>query len=426
MNVNKWTLGLAAAGVISLGSVAQAEEASEHLMTAVSGTQISGYVSTSMSWQANTGSRGGALPGRSFHDGVAKQDGFNLDVIDLTVSKSLDEGEWAAGYKAELWFGSDASAFGGGSAGFNAETAIRQAYVELRAPVGNGLDFKVGVFDTIIGYELTNHDANPNFGRSYGWGLEPTTHTGVLASYKVTDSFSLMAGVANNANGIAGANRIGGGAAVGAGKQIVESDKSYMAGFVLTAPEDMGFISGATLSAGVVEQTISGVAGLGNKSDILNYYVGVALPLPIEGWSLGLAYDYRGQSNDNGIVAANYANATALYLSAAVTEKLKVNVRADYATSTSLSAANPLGFYGNSALDNDPENALFAVTTTVDYSLWENVISRLELRWDRQLTGGVADANGGVDGGVFGGGAGAVGSGDKNAFTVALNLIYKF
>lgn len=408
MNVNKWTLGLAAAGVISLGSIAQAEEASEHLMTAVSGTQISGYVSTSAGWQIGTGSRAGALPGRSFHDGVAKQDGFNLDVIDLTVSKSLDEGEWAAGYKAELWFGPDAAAYGSSSTAINAsDFNIRQAYVELRAPVGNGIDFKVGVFDTIIGYEVSNHDSNPNFGRSYGWGIEPTSHTGILASYKVTDFLSFSAGVANN--GLA--NQIN-------AKQPVESDKSYMAGIVLTAPEDMGFISGATLSAGVVESTISGVAGAGNKSDLFNYYVGVALPLPIEGWSIGLAYDYRGQSSDNNLAVApsNYANAAALYLSAGLTEKLKVNLRADYTSATD-------GTYYVSAPGNldDPRNELFAVTTTIDYSLWENVISRLEFRWDTALTGGGAGVSR-----PFNGGLGAVGNGDKNAMTVTANLIYKF
>ncbi len=417
MNINKWTLGLVAAGVVSLGSVAQAEEASEHLMTAVSGTQISGYVSTTASWMSGTGIRGGgALPGRSFHDGVAKQDGFNLDVIDLTISKSLDESEWAAGYKAELWFGPDAAAYGSSSTGINvSDMNIRQAYVELRAPVGNGIDFKVGVFDTIIGYEVSNHDGNPNVGRSYGWGIEPTSHTGILASYAVTDFLSFSAGVANNglANGI---NAV----------QPIESDKSYMAGVFLTAPDDWGFLSGATLSGGIVESTISSPAGVapgglpgisaGNNADMLNYYVGLALPLPIEGWSVGAAWDYRGQSQDSTI-RGNYANAYALYLSAAVTEKMTVNLRADYTTATSGT------YYATGAGHN---NQLGSLTTTLDYSLWENVLSRLEVRWDHQLGGGFADANGGVDGGVFGGGTGSVANGDKNAVTVALNLIYKF
>jgi len=40
--------------------------------------------------------------------------------------------------------------------------AIRQAYVEFaRAELGTGLDFKVGVFDTVIGYESVDSTANP-------------------------------------------------------------------------------------------------------------------------------------------------------------------------------------------------------------------------------------------------------------------------
>ena len=52
MKVNQWTLGLAAAGVISFGAVAQAEEKPSHqVLTAISSTALSGYVSTSATWQ---------------------------------------------------------------------------------------------------------------------------------------------------------------------------------------------------------------------------------------------------------------------------------------------------------------------------------------------------------------------------------------
>ncbi len=47
----------------------------------------------------------------------------------------------------------------------------------LRAPIGNGLDFKVGAFDTIIGYESVEAGTNPNYTHSYGFNIEPTTHT---------------------------------------------------------------------------------------------------------------------------------------------------------------------------------------------------------------------------------------------------------
>ena len=50
MKFNKWTLGLAAVGAVSLTSVAQAEEKMNVLQTAMTSTTISGYVDTSMQW----------------------------------------------------------------------------------------------------------------------------------------------------------------------------------------------------------------------------------------------------------------------------------------------------------------------------------------------------------------------------------------
>ena len=60
---------------------------------------------------------------------------------------------------------------------------------------------------------------------------------------------------------------------------------------------------------------------------------------------------------------------------------------------------------------------IFAFTGTLQYDLWQNVISRLEVRWDH------ADTE------IFGGktpGFGPGGAHEKNAVMVAANLIYKF
>src|SRR5438093_4793398 len=187
MKFNKWTLALAAGGVLSLGSIAQAEEAAQHqVLTALSATTLSGYVNTSAIWKVGTGET--PLPGRAF-DGPGKQDGFNLDVFSLKVEKPLDEGQWAAGYLAQMWVGPDAVGFNpsiNGSGGLGTgEAIIKQAYVLVRAALGNGIDFKIGPFNYIGGYESPDAGDNPNYSRSYGWTLEPASHTGVLASYRI-------------------------------------------------------------------------------------------------------------------------------------------------------------------------------------------------------------------------------------------------
>ena len=38
----------------------------------------------------------------------SKQDGFNLDVMKLSIAKPQDESPWASGYQVDLLFGPDA------------------------------------------------------------------------------------------------------------------------------------------------------------------------------------------------------------------------------------------------------------------------------------------------------------------------------
>src|SRR5438874_3601506 len=146
MKYNKWTLGLAAAGVVSLASAALAEEAQKQMsqvLTAVASTTLSGYVDTSMIWKPGTGNAN--LPGRAF-DGVGKVDGFNFNVAEIQLEKALSEEQWAAGYRVQLLVGPDAnhyntSPFGGGPT--SSDFSLKDAYIALRVPVANGIDFKV-------------------------------------------------------------------------------------------------------------------------------------------------------------------------------------------------------------------------------------------------------------------------------------------
>jgi hypothetical protein len=390
MKRNLWTIGLAAAGVISLATAGQAEEAPHQVMTALSSTTLSGYVDTSANWHFGAGNA--ARPGWSF-DGASKQDGFNLNVVKLSIEKPLSEGQWAAGYKVDLLAGPDAvgynPAIGGGG-----DFGIKQAYVALRAPVGNGLDFKIGTFDTIIGYEVFESGANPNFSRSYGYFIEPTSHTGVLATYQVNEVIGVSAGVANT---------YGAGINARSNPPRAESEKTYMASITLTAPDSMGALAHSALYAGVVKGfngTFAGTTGSG--VDTTSYYVGATVPTPLKNTTVGAAYDYRA----SGVFKSSYENATGLYVSYGATPKLRLNARGEYATGSS-------GAYGVGAMPNS-NVSLTETTLTADYSLWANVITRAELRWDHNL--------GGYN--IYPGATGAAAK--KNDYSLTLNVIYKF
>ena len=406
MKLNQWTLGLAAAGVVSLASAVQAEEAANQVMTAVSATTLSGYVDTSIIWRPGTATAGGATTGAGAFTGPGKQDGFNVNVIKLRLEKALDESEWAAGYRAELLFGPDATAYNTSfnAAGFE-DFSIKDAYVNLRAPIGNGLDIKIGSYSCLMGYESFEAGDNANYSRSYAWQSEPTQHTGILASYKVSDSVTLKAGAANT---------YGAGIGVRTAKSTRdESRKTYMASMVLTAPESFGAFKGATLTAAATKGFAN---GLGSSSDAVGYYVGLSTPTGLDGLTVGASYDYTGVSDDTkraGTTSA-YFNAAGLYTSYQATEKLKLNLRGEYASSTT---GFIMGFTGGAAGAGLPNgDKVMAATLTADYSLWANVISRVEARWDHDLSNK-------SDGSLFDTRAGG---GAKNMMTLALIVIYKF
>jgi hypothetical protein len=431
MKFNKWTVGLAAVGAVSLASVVHAEEKASSVMTAVSSTTLSGYVDTSINWNVGTGN---ARVANYAFNTPAKQDGFNLDAVDVKISKALDESEWAAGYMVDLLLGPDGTALGTGGpivvGGQNpALNSIKQAYVNVRTPVGNGLDWKLGVFDNIIGYESTESPSNPNFSRSYGYTLEPTTLTGLLASYKFSELVSASAGIANQLN-----PAVGGSPAAPAGEPLTgpgranppqaESYKAYVASVALTAPNDWGFISGSSLYLGFNNGYLT---ENGVPTTTTFYYVGATINTPVTGLKAGLSFDHGQYRPINGITAttANWANAVDGYASYQATEKMSLHTRAEY-------------FWQKS--DFGPiagPNKVFALTETVQYDLWKNVLSRLELRWDHQagnnvtglLAGTGATAGGGWYGGTPGLGGGVTGgaaAGKHDSFTVVANLAYKF
>lgn len=387
MKHNKWTLALASLGVISLGSVANAEEqAMSQVLTAVSSTTISGYVDTAVAYKPG-GTAGGELPGR-FNDGAAKMDGFNLNVVGITIERPLsDEDLWAAGYRVDLLYGPDAVGYNPVSSAANAELAIKQAYVDLMVPIGNGLEVQMGVFNTIIGYESFESYLNPNWGRSYGWNIEPTQHTGILGSYQLTDALSVSGGIANTWTWGVDAR--------GRGPGYL----AYLGSIGLTAPDSWGALEGSTWSVGVVG------GDSGNNKDTTSFYTGLNILTGVDGLSVGAAFDYRFNGANAVSVGENYAYALAGYISFAATEKWTLNGRIDY-----LKGSDGTFYDAGTIGLGDKANELFALTGTFDYALWANVLSRLELRWDTSLAS--EDYPYARD--------------DKNAFTLAGNVIYQF
>jgi len=420
MKFNKWTLGLAAVGAVSLASVAQAEEAKmSAVQTALSDTTISGYVSSSANWtmSPSQGSVGNA-PAGNIPLQSGKANGFNLDVVQLTIAKPLDETEWASGYQVSLLFGPDAVGWNPSANGDStSDFAIQQAYIALRTPVGNGIDWKVGVFNTIVGYESFDAGSNPNYTRSWGWAVEPTEHTGVLGSYTVCDSLSMSAGVANTlSTGINTRNGYNNGNSSSANGNNVNDDvwhQTVMGSATFTAPSDWGWAAGSAFYAGVVYGYAGGTSQASGGSatqagNQVNYYAGATLNSPWQAVTFGAAFDYvqnlAGGTGTSGI--HNNVNVAALYNTIKATDKLSFNSRGELWGIDNKGGAAATG-YANGA----------SFTETVQYDLWANVTSRLEFRYDQCLNDNGA-AQYVLPTGVV--------VTDRTSYGLYANLVYKF
>jgi hypothetical protein len=399
MKINKWTLGLAAVGLVSLTPALRAADPApvpQPITTAMSATTISGYVDTSAVWNPGTGTANPAP--YAFNPG--KEDGFNLDAVDIAIEKPLDEGKWSAGYRAEVMLGPDFT--------WGPWAGIRQAYVSLRANVGNGLDFKLGQWDNILGYEGTDAMNDPNFTRSYGYTIEPTEHVGVLGSYIWGDPdkgmVQLQAGVANELS--AGYNRNLSGTPppevpnTGFNNNTIVSKLGYVSLLTLKAPNSWGGIGGSALFAGLdygpgnaFSQSEPGHVYTpdihSHVVDKLELYVGATIKTPVKGLSFGASWDTI--NNDDLGAVEGYASAMAGYMSYQIPDtKLTLNTRAEYAHGSAFDYL----FRGEGVVNSEgqfvrPEEAkVFAITETVEYKLWgDNVITRLEGRWDTSFDG---------------------------------------
>jgi hypothetical protein len=396
MNGNRRTLALAAAGLVTFPSLLRADEQLHNPVTAaLASTTISGYVDTSAQWNFGTGNANN--PGYSF-GGSTKADGFNLNVVQLSIAKPLDESDWAAGYTVDLWLGPDANVLASQAGGSvtsypGRDFGLRQAYVALRTPVGNGIDWKIGVFDTVIGYEVLASPNNPNFTRSYGFTIEPTTHTGIHAGYKINDSISIAACIADTfgptINGRA--HPTVNGSPEGGPK--AESFKTYMGSIALTAPENWGWAAGSTLSAGV----INGYNAAGGDNQT-SWFVGSTLNTPVSGLKAGVAFDYADYHNQPA-GAGDHQWVIGAYASYQATDKLSFHGRGEF-------------FFTDGGAD--PDTKIWEGTLTAQYDLWKNVLSRVEFRWDHSESGN-----------LFGGET----SGEpnrRNAFVLLANVVYKF
>ncbi len=178
--------------------------------TAQKGVKLSGYVDAGYSYNFTGSANQSTVNSRATTDTAARGD-FNLYAFKVALEKALtSENKAQAGFRADVIIGEDANYLKNRDSANGAmnntdmdsnSLFLEQAYAQFRIPVGNGWDWKVGKFVSILGYEVIERPANMNI--TYGLLFQNAytfNYTGVLTSYRFDDYLDAKLGVANGAN----------------------------------------------------------------------------------------------------------------------------------------------------------------------------------------------------------------------------------
>jgi len=142
-------------------------------------------------------------PGRAFD---FEHNDFTMNQLSLFAERKVDVAKktFDVGGKIEAIFGSDAGLIHAngltdwydGPRDPENQLDLTQLYADFALPVGNGLLIRVGKFVTLLNQEVIDPEGNALFSHSFLFTFSaPFTHTGIIASYNLTDQWSITGGI---------------------------------------------------------------------------------------------------------------------------------------------------------------------------------------------------------------------------------------
>ncbi len=159
-----------------------------HLETTLAGFKLTGFAEGSYSYSGH--SIGGSTIVGRLYDRL--QNRFMLNALAVVLDKPYDATKFSAGFHTEVLIGQDATVIqsDGGTFNLGPQGDIPHLYVTLNVPTssGNGLQFKVGRMVTLMGVEVIETIANPNWSEANQFiYVENFTGTGVSVETKFSD-----------------------------------------------------------------------------------------------------------------------------------------------------------------------------------------------------------------------------------------------
>jgi hypothetical protein len=150
-----------------------------------SGITVTGYVAASYYHSSGYGTD---------HEFDVEHDTFQLDQAGVTIAYQPKEG---FGALVNVIGGEDARIVNGSENGTTGTTNVTQAFVQYAT---GPVTVIAGKFVTLAGAEVIAPTGNTNFSRSLLFFAEPLTHTGIRATYAVSDTLNVIVGANNGWN----------------------------------------------------------------------------------------------------------------------------------------------------------------------------------------------------------------------------------
>lgn len=271
---------------------------------------------------------------------------FKVTLASPPVKRSGEE--FSAAFRASLMFGNDANFLNTVPGGYG---NVREGFLELNAPIGTGLNVKVGQLISLLNYESGDGGAaNDNFSQGTQWWFTGSgPQTGVQLGYNLTEKVDVKVRLQNQIWGI--------------GALDPDSDKMLLGSinYKPTADTWMSFL-GFTGRQGASSH-IYGGSFLGGTQLTPDFHIGTELDL----------WNYRAAADDT------QAYSTGVWLSYNVTEKFKPALRVDYLSDASGA------FTGGTSAPFFPIGGgrdVTGITLTLNYSPLPNLKIQPEIRFD--------------------------------------------
>src|SRR6058998_3465671 len=154
-----------------------------HLETTLAGFKLTGFAEGSYSYSGRSVGDS-SIVGRLYD---RLQNRFMLNALALVLDKPYDPAKFSAGFHSELLLGQDATLIQSNGFNLGAQADIPHLYVTLNIPTasGNGVQVKVGRMVTLLGVEVIETVANPNWSEANQFiYVENFTGTGVSVETK--------------------------------------------------------------------------------------------------------------------------------------------------------------------------------------------------------------------------------------------------